>query len=142
MPRRLCGRCVCTAVTGGINSSAGRACAFVFGAIGRVSRAPAAGVTWASRTLKAPWAGRAGHTTVIDAAGAIYVLGGVGGGIYADESNVCSSHRLQDVWASTDGGARAGLRQRGVVRVGTSGVLRGTTGLCGATVCVCLVGRR
>jgi hypothetical protein len=36
---------------------------------------------------------------VIDAAGAIYVLGGYGsGGIY-----------YKDVWASTDGGARAGL---------------------------------
>jgi hypothetical protein len=32
---------------------------------------------------------------VVDAAGAIYVIGGYGGGTY-----------YQDVWASTDGGAR------------------------------------
>ena len=41
---------------------------------------------------------------MVDAAGAIYVLGGydVGTGTY-----------LNDVWASTDGGARAGLRRGG-----------------------------
>ena len=36
---------------------------------------------------------------MVDAAGAIYVIGGFGGG----------STRYNDVWASTDGGARAGL---------------------------------
>jgi hypothetical protein len=36
---------------------------------------------------------------VIDAAGAIYVIGGEGS----------DGKTLQDVWASTDGGARAGL---------------------------------
>jgi hypothetical protein len=61
------------------------------------SRASAAGVTWTSRTLKAEWAARWGHTTVIDAAGAIYVIGGT--------SNAAPYH-YQDVWASTDGGAR------------------------------------
>jgi hypothetical protein len=60
-----------------------------------VSRASAAGVTWTSRTLKAEWAARAHHTSVIDAAGAIYVIGG-------------DSNFLNDVWASTDGGARKG----------------------------------
>jgi hypothetical protein len=60
-----------------------------------VSRAPAAGVTWTNRTLKAEWAGREGHTSVIDAAGAIYVIGG------------CNPGYLQDVWVSTDGGARS-----------------------------------
>ncbi len=50
-------------------------------------------MTWTSRTTSAPWAGRYYHTTVIDAAGAIYVIGGYG------------STRYQDVWASTDGGA-------------------------------------
>jgi hypothetical protein len=60
------------------------------------SRALAAGVTWTSRTTSAPWAGRSGHTSVIDAAGAIYVIGGYGEG---------SLHYFQDVWASTDGGA-------------------------------------
>ncbi len=64
--------------------------------IGR-SRASAAGVTWTSCTASAPWAARYSHTTVIDAAGAIYVIGGVGiGG---------TSSSYQDVWASTDGGA-------------------------------------
>jgi hypothetical protein len=46
---------------------------------------------------KAPWAARARHTTVIDAAGTIYVIGGVGG---ADGDTV-----YNDVWASTNGGA-------------------------------------
>ncbi len=63
-----------------------------------VARA-AAGVTWTSRTASAPWAARAYHTSVVDAAGAIYVIGGDGG----------YTGLLNDVWASTDGGARAGL---------------------------------
>jgi hypothetical protein len=54
-----------------------------------------AGATWTSRTTSAPWAARYAHTTVIDAAGAIYVIGGYGSG----------STRYQDVWASIDGGA-------------------------------------
>jgi hypothetical protein len=37
---------------------------------------------------------RFGHTSVIDAAGIIYVIGGFSFGTY-----------YQDVWASTDGGA-------------------------------------
>ncbi len=53
----------------------------------------AAGVTWASRTTSALWAARCCHTSVIDAAGAIYVIGGLGSTDY------------DDVWASTDGGA-------------------------------------
>ncbi len=55
------------------------------------SRASAAGVTWTRRTTSAEWAGRSGHTTVVDAAGAIYVIGG-----FID---------FHDAWASTDGGA-------------------------------------
>ncbi len=62
----------------------------------------AAGVNWTSRTLQAGWAARCEHTSVVDAAGAIYVIGG-------------GDTTLNDVWASTDGGAPAGLRQRGVV---------------------------
>ncbi len=58
------------------------------------SRALAAGVSWTSRTASALWAGRAGHTSVIDAAGAIYVIGG-----YTDGT------LYQDMWVSTDGGA-------------------------------------
>ncbi len=57
----------------------------------------AAGVTWTNRTTSAPWAGRSGHTTVIDSAGAIYIIGGSkNGGGY-----------LNDVWVSTDGGTHA-----------------------------------
>ena len=52
-------------------------------------------MTWTCRTANAPWAARWYHTTVIDAAGAIYVIGG--GGQFG--------RFLQDVWASTDGGA-------------------------------------
>ncbi len=39
-------------------------------------------------------AGRLGHTSVIDASGAIYVIGGEGDNIY-----------FNDVWVITDGGA-------------------------------------
>jgi hypothetical protein len=74
--------------------------AVAFGATGRARARSAAGVTWTCRTASAPWAARFGHTSVVDAAsGAIYVIGGWGG--------------YSDVWASTDGGARAGLRQGG-----------------------------
>ncbi len=84
--------------------------------------ASAAGITWTSRTLAAQWAARHYHTSVVDAAGAIYVIGGYGGTGY-----------LQDVWASTDGGARAGLRRGGWyfrVTRGTTGVLRGYSHVC------------
>jgi hypothetical protein len=86
---------------------------------------------------RAQWAARSGHTSVIDAAGAIYVIGGYDG------------KYLADVWVSTDGGARPDL-VGGVVEGGTrenttggsldytglkgycwgtTGVLRGTTGV-------------
>ncbi len=71
-----------------------------------------------------PWAGRDSHTTVIDAAGAIYVIGGWS---YLSGGGFTYYH---DVWASTDGGALAGLREgggSGGVWVGTQGVLGGTT---------------
>jgi hypothetical protein len=108
------------------------ACIRWFGMIGFRCRArSAAGVTWTSRTASpfratasptartasAGWAGRYLHSTVIDAAGAIYVIGGSG-----------SSGYYQDVWVSTDGGARAGLSRgggQGVDWVGTIGVLQG-----------------
>ncbi len=67
-----------------------------------VSRVLAAGVTWTLVIASAPWAGRYHHTSVIDAAGAIYVLGG---------RNGYGGTNYNDVWASTDGGARAGLRR-------------------------------
>ena len=47
------------------------------------------------------------HTSVVDAvSGAIYVIGGTNGNIY-------STNYFNDVWASTDGGARAGLGRGG-----------------------------
>jgi hypothetical protein len=80
----------------------------------------AAGVTWTCRTAKAGWAARFYHTTVVDAAGAIYVLGGMDG----------SSTNFDDVWASTDGGARAGLGQGGGRRGVLEGVLKGVLQEC------------
>ncbi len=69
----------------------GRAHVVAFGSTGRVCRARlGAGVSWTSRTLAAPWAARQEHTSVVDADGAIYVIGG----------------HFHDVWASTDGGVR------------------------------------
>jgi hypothetical protein len=96
----LCGRCGGTAGAGGVNRSAGsadgRACAVAVWCHRPVSRAFAAGRTFTNRTLKAEWASRGYHTSVIDAvSGAIYVIGGVGGG-----------GTTYDVWASTDGGVR------------------------------------
>ncbi len=49
---------------------------------------------WTLVIASAPWAARRGHTSVIDASGAIYVIGGYGG-----------STDYDDVWVSTDGGA-------------------------------------
>jgi hypothetical protein len=76
-----------------------------FGATGRARARLAAGRKWTSRTILAPWGnpgGRSDHTSVIDAAGAIYVIGGGGGGGLGTDTY------FNDVWASTDGGARAG----------------------------------
>ncbi len=60
--------------------------------------------------MTAPWAGREGHTTVIDAAGAIYVIGGH----YFNITNYNETY-YNDVWASSDGGARPDSVQGGVV---------------------------
>ncbi len=86
-----------------------------------LARARAAGVTWALRTASAPWAVRSSHTTVIDAAGAIYVIGGynylysplVGGG---------TDFYFKDVWVSTDGGDSG-------VGMGTEGIPRAYSGV-------------
>jgi hypothetical protein len=113
-----------TAETGGIYSSVcdtrTAACACCVSAIGR-SPTVSAGVTFTSRTTSAPWAARSYHTSVIDAAGAIYVIGGFNRG---------TQPNCKDVWVSTDGGAdrtRAGV-VGGVLCgywVGTTGVLQG-----------------
>ncbi len=87
-----------------------------FGATGRARARSAAGVTWTCRTASAPWARRFGHTSVVDAAGAIYVIGGYG---------------FSDIWASTDGGARPDSVKGGgrwVLLGVLAGVLRGTKG--------------
>ncbi len=75
-----------------------------------------AGASWTNRTTNAQWAARSGHTSVVDAAGAIYVIGGEGSG--------GTNTYYRDVWVSTDGGARAGLAP-GVL----GGYLRGTYGV-------------
>jgi hypothetical protein len=103
-----------------MNSSAGatrcgRARVISFGAIGRVMCVSAAGRTFTSRTLKAGWAARYGHTSVVDAFGAIYVLGSGGSTYY------------RDVWASTNGGARPDS-VNGVVGGTRGGYSRGTKG--------------
>ena len=123
---RVCAAALCapshrTAAACGIYSSAraarcGRARAVAFGATGRARARSAAGVTWTCRTASAPWAGRAQHTTVVDAvSGAIYVIGGRDG----------SGTVLSDVWASTDGGVRPDSV------AGRSGGSGGTTGYYG-----------
>ncbi len=63
--------------------------------VGR-SPASAAGVTWKRLIRSAPWDARYYHSTVIDAAGAIYVLGGYNGGTFT---------HYKDVWMCTPGGA-------------------------------------
>ncbi len=88
-------------------------------------------MTWTSRTTSAPWGGRNSHTSVIDASGAIYVIGGIG------ESY---PYYFNDVWLSTNGGARPDSHNvllggtQGALKVrqgGAEGVLRGTHGVLG-----------
>jgi hypothetical protein len=86
-----------TAATGGIYSSAatcGRT-RVRFALVTRPFAHVAAGASWTSPTASAPWAARYQHTTVINATGAIYVIGGFGDG----------TTYYHDVWLSTDGGA-------------------------------------
>ncbi len=54
-----------------------------------------AGASWKRITASAPWAARQGHTSVLDAAGNIFVLGGSGDG----------DTTYNDVWRSADHGA-------------------------------------
>jgi hypothetical protein len=88
-----------------------RTCAFVL--VSSVGSPACAG--WTSRTLAAPWAARYGHTTVIDSAGAIYVIGGY--------SSTVINHVFNDVWVSNDGGAD---RTRARNLRGIQGQIRGT----------------
>ncbi len=92
----------------------------------------ALGVTWTSRTKSAPWAARHFHTTVIDAAGAIYVIGGfdgIGGTVFGSNGTP-----LGDVWVSTDGGADR-------TRADARWVLRGTAGIRDGYSRLCVIGR-
>ncbi len=111
----------CRRGIGSVSSAA--ACVVAFDATGRARARWAAGVTWTSRTAKAEWAGRYYHTTVIDAAGAIYVIGG--GSYNGTYTN------FNDVYASTDEGARrdrVGGWSAGVLEGVFAGVLRGAKG--------------
>jgi hypothetical protein len=81
----------------------------------------AAGATSKLVIASAPWAARYLHTTVIDAAGAIYVIGGYGS----------SLTYYNDAWSSADGGAG---RARGALNyMGTTAyavVVRGSVFGC------------
>lgn len=61
----------------------------------------AAGKSWSNLVSSAPWANREYHTTVIDAAGAIYVIGGTSFN-YANATDTETNYN--DVWKSSDGG--------------------------------------
>ncbi len=93
----------------------------------------------------AQWAKRTQHTAVIDAAGAIYVIGGYSGSKY-----------FSDVWLSTDGGAASirgysegtqgavkGCSRRTQLRGshgGTNGVLSGSCRVpCGTQRALCVL---
>jgi hypothetical protein len=92
----------------------GRASAPTFaGVVARV----AAGASFRLVTNQPPWAGRYGHTTVIDAAGNIYLMGGLGDGF---------GNYFNDVWKGTNFGEN---RTRGVLR----GYSRGANWVPGGT---------
>ncbi len=61
-------------------------------------RPRAAGTTWGLVTGDAPWAARIAHSTVIDAAGTMYLMGGFNGQIPGEKL-------YNDVWQSTGAGA-------------------------------------
>jgi hypothetical protein len=75
-----------------------------------------AGATWSLAAVITPWAARFGHTTVIDAAGTMYLIGGFHG----------FNTNLNDVWSSANKGAN---RTRGVLPVVPKGALKGTQGV-------------
>jgi hypothetical protein len=76
----------------------------------------------------APWAARHGHTSVIDAAGAIYVIGG------RSNEDGRSTH-YKDVWVSTDGGVRPDSVRRPLPGAPTHlGPFRSSRTRCGCTL--------
>ena len=75
----------------------------------------ATGVTWSLVTSNAPWAARCMHTTVIDAAGTMYLIGGQSYTGY-----------LNDVWSSANKGVNRTQRgTQGSTHKGTLVILRG-----------------
>jgi hypothetical protein len=88
----------------------------------------ATGVTWRLVIASAPWIARYLHTSVIDAAGTIYVIGGFGCTLCPDGTTL-----FQDVWASTDGGARPDSVGEGVLGGLLHGYYKGTTALLWGT---------
>ena len=70
----------------------------------------AAGATWAVMNEAAAWGRRFDHTTVIDATGAIYVLGGRGNFKY-----------FNDVWRGTAGGEARHATGASSVMIGLRG---------------------
>ncbi len=107
-------------------------------------------MTWTSRTTSAEWDARRWHTSVIDASGAIYVIGGDSGG------SLSIRFSFNDVWLSTNGGARPDSHNvllggtQGALKVrqgGAEGVLRGTHGVLGVLmgtggVLRCIIGSK
>ncbi len=92
----VCGaRCTCGTATLGVPQALHEYTDRCASVPARSASPSAAGVTWDLVTSNAPWAGRSGHTTVIDAAGTMYVISGYGG----------SAGFLNDVWVSADKGA-------------------------------------
>ena len=75
----------------------------------------AAGATWVRVTEHAAWEARAGHTSVIDATGAIYVLGGVTSS-FGDTSGA-----MNDVWRGTAGGEARHATGASSVMIGLRG---------------------
>jgi hypothetical protein len=72
----------------------------------------AAGATWVRVTEHAEWEARSEHTTVIDATGTIYVLGGRKFAGYKD---------LNDVWRGTAGGEARHATGASSVMIGLRG---------------------
>ena len=56
-------------------------------------------MTWSPAAVFTPWAARYGHTTVIDAAGTMYLIGGLAAGVDGGRVD------LNDVWVCADKGA-------------------------------------
>jgi hypothetical protein len=74
----------------------------------------AAGATWVRVTEHAAWEVRSAHTSVIDATGAIYVLGG-------NTGRAAGFKDLNDVWRSTDGGEARHATGASSVMIGLRG---------------------